>query len=553
MSREQNPQSDFPATFYTDEPINPYDGDGSVKAGYGLPEGTDSVHSWDYFAPDEDDAAGTWQIGNVSPGVKDAPEKIRMLLGKIRRQPWQITMAKSFYEQALFMADYKDSAEIVPYMNYFPTYRDMTIDQMRSYFTLRRMWRQGKYPDASLSYIFVYVYELLMQVGIGTSEDGYEILRELLAAYSPAEPKLERYLRPWLRDYVVYYNLDGHFKEVFAEENRRDALAAVLDDYARTDGGALLDAVCSLSRYDIRKSLLFAKQPDKARGCAVAVLRAIAPLLEQVRHHRLVTLCLGKRVRRQVTMFSNAVFYNPRPVREAEIQVAPRHRYFCRGGLWSKDEFVADAQDMGRLLSTILREADCQMRVLFGVKPRLQPRPAAEPYRQLIHEAIAAWAEQEREAESAREAERRRVRIDFSKLGRIRQDAEVVKDLLGTEDAASDTDNVYTADSPETAPVSPAQAAQPLPRTPQPSVDEEQEKDGDEWSSFLRLFLSGGDWQGYLRKVHVPEGVMVEDINNRMMDEIGDIVLEDDGSGLRLIEDYRADIEQMLSNENDNT
>lgn len=553
MSREQSPQSDFPASFYTDEPISPYDNAGSAMAGRSLPEGTDSVHSWDYFAPDEADAARTWLLGNILPDVADAPEKIRMLMGKIRRQPWQITMAKSFYEQAVLMADYKDSAEIVPYMNYFPTYRDMTVSQMRSYFTIRKMWRQGKYPVVSLSYIFVYVYETLMQVGVGTPEEGYEILQELQAAYSPAEPKLERYLRPWLRDYVVYYNLGEHFQEVFAEENRRDALAAVLADYAGADGGALIDAVCSLSRYDMRKGALFAKQPDKARGCAVAVLRAIVPRLEQERHHRFVTLCLGKRVRRQVTMFHNAVFYNPRPVHEAEIQVAPRHRYFCHGGLWSKDEFVADAQDMGRLLGTILREADLQMRVLFDVKPRLLPRPAAEAYRQPIHEAIAAWAEQERKAEAAREAERRRVRIDFSKLGRIRQDAEVVEGLLDTADAASGADNVYTPESPEAVPASSAQAVQPLPHVQQQSVDEGQEEKGGEWSRFLRLFLSGGDWQGYLRKIRVPEGVMVEDINNRMMDEMGDIVLEDDGDGLRLIEDYRADIERMLANENDKT
>ena len=31
-----------------------------------------------------------------------------------------------------------------------------------------------------------------------------------------------------------------------------------------------------------------------------------------------------------------------------------------------------------------------------------------------------------------------------------------------------------------------------------------------------------------------------------MMDAIGDIVLEDNGDGLHLIEDYRTDIERML-------
>ena len=64
--------------------------------------------------------------------------------------------------------------------------------------------------------------------------------------------------------------------------------------------------------------------------------------------------------------------------------------------------------------------------------------------------------------------------------------------------------------------------------------------------AFLRLFLSGGDWRSFLRDHHIPEGVMVEQINDKAMDSIGDIVLEDDGNGLKLIEDYREDVEQWL-------
>ena len=76
---------------------------------------------------------------------------------------------------------------------------------------------------------------------------------------------------------------------------------------------------------------------------------------------------------------------------------------------------------------------------------------------------------------------------------------------------------------------------------PKPQSDESKEK------TFLRLFLSGGDWQQYLRDIHTPEGVMVENINNMAMDTIGDIVLEDNGDGLELIEDYRQDIEEYIN------
>jgi hypothetical protein len=80
-----------------------------------------------------------------------------------------------------------------------------------------------------------------------------------------------------------------------------------------------------------------------------------------------------------------------------------------------------------------------------------------------------------------------------------------------------------------------------------PATDTNTSSDSRE-HHFLRLFLSGGDWKQFLRDIHVPEGVMVENVNKEMMDIVGDIVLEDNGDGLQLIEDYREDILNLLNN-----
>lgn len=527
------------SNFYTDEPIDWMSPDMSDGNGMYMPEGTDSIHNWEYLEPEPEDDAGSWQSGYGVADSVDTPEKIRQLLELIHRQPWEITRAKSFYEQALFMADYSDDAEIVTYMNYFPTYRDMTVAQMRSYFTIRKMWRQGKFPEVSLSYIFVYIYEILMQTGVGSPEDGYEILRELQSAYSASEPKLARYLVPWLKDYVVYYNLQDRFREQFAVENDGDATAAVLADYAKADGKSLLEAVCSLSRYDIRRSTLFRKQPQKACDCTVAVLRAIIPRLEQAMHHHIETLCLGKKAKRQTAMFGNAVFYDPEPVKNAEIYVSPRHRYICRGGLWSKDEYIVNALHVRKSIGALLHEVDSQLRVVLGVKPLLKSGITDVPLREAIHAAVASWAEQERKEELERDAERRRVSIDFSKLGRIRSDAEVVQDkLLEGSDEAEEADKEESADDV-------GQINQLTPTGPVAQVRSGSRALSPE-TAFLRIFLSGGDWKQYLRDNHIPEGVMVENINSKAMDDIGDIVLDDDGGGLHLIEDYRENVERMM-------
>lgn len=523
--------------YYTDEDIDFGQderwNDGSTDDTYSLPPGTDSIHNWDYFEPEDEETERRFDFGNRQADSYDdaLPEQLRALLDMIRKQPWQIAMTKSFYEQALFMQDYEDDAEIVGYMNYFPTYRDMTVSQLRSYFTIRKQLRLGKAPDVSLSYLFVYVYETLMRIGVNTAEEGYEILCALNDAYRESEPKLSRYLTPWIRDYVVYNNLSAHFPDVFAQELEQDKVVEVLDNYATCDPQRLFETLCDLSKYDLRQAALYKKFPQETMDAVVGVLRQLLPAIEKEHHHHLRTMYAGKRVSRSGAMFSNAVFYDPQPVRNAVINVAPMHRFICRGGLWSHDAYVGADLSLKKTLGAILRETDRQLRERLGFKPKLSPTTACDAYRARIEPVLATWQAAEQRRRAAEEAEKQRVSIDYSKLGRIRNDADVVQDKL--------LDGVALEEA------APVQTPAAMPAI-QPDHAQTETDDESREHRFLRLFLSGGDWQQYLRDIHMPEGVMVENINNEMMDAIGDIVLEDNGDGLQLIEDYRTDIERML-------
>lgn len=524
-------------SFYTDEDL-----DFSQADDNDLPDGLDSIHSWDYFAPEETERRDDFPYNAVSDA--NVGEPLRSLLRMIRQQPWQITAAKAFYEQALFMADYEEDAPIVSFMSYFPSFRDMSVPQLRSYFAIRRQLRLGKFPDVSLSYIFVYVYETLMKVGVNTAEEGYEILSEINEAYRKSEPKLNRYLTPWLRDYVVYNNLSCHFPDVFKAEREQDDIASLLSSYDTADEQTLFSTFCDIGKYDPRKGALFTKEQSRLISCTIAVLRHIIPVVEKTCHHRIGTLFAGKRVKRSATMFSNALFYDPSPVRNVEIEVSPLRRYLCRGGLWTRDEFIGSDKSFAKLIGAILREVDSQLREVLNVKPRLKPSLAVQPYREQIRGAVMAWLAEDKRRIAEEEAERRRVSINYGMLGRIRNDADVIKDKL--------LDGIIPED--EAAPIEPALPL--VETTPNQPVHEEADathnrQAQDEESrehTFLRLMLTDGDWHQYLRSIHVPEGVMVENINNEMMDKIGDIVIEDNGDGLQLIEDYREDIERIVYN-----
>ena len=63
---------------------------------------------------------------------------------------------------------------------------------------------------------------------------------------------------------------------------------------------------------------------------------------------------------------------------------------------------------------------------------------------------------------------------------------------------------------------------------------------------FCWLFFGGNLVKPYLKACHLMASVAADAINEALFDEIGDNVLESDGSGITLVEDYREELLQML-------
>ena len=83
------------------------------------------------------------------------------------------------------------------------------------------------------------------------------------------------------------------------------------------------------------------------------------------------------------------------------------------------------------------------------------------------------------------------------------------------------------------------QAAQPAQSTQPDLLD-------DDEMEFLRRLISGGDWRAFLREKHIPEGVMMDSVNEHLMDEFQDTVLTDNGNGPEVIEDYLEEMKGMI-------
>lgn len=517
--------------FYDDEPIE-FDADGG------------NVSHWDFVEDTAQRRDLSWAGHARSDG--DVPQDINMLLVMIDGDRWSLTNSKSFYEQALFMAGYKDDAPIVPFFAFYPTYKQMSVAQLRSYFTIRKLLRQGKFPDVSLSYIFVYAYETLMQIGVATPEEGYEILCELRDNYPGLNQARRPYLTEWLKDYVVWYGLTNHYADCFAKERQEDDDTDLMNSYAKVSDEALFGILDRYTHHGISKGALYKKQPAAAMSAVAFVMRRLIGLIEKRYGHRMGTLCYGTRVRRQHVMFDTAVFYSPDPVMEMEANVSSAHRYTCRRGLWKKTVTAERGIITPPMLKAVLHDVDALVRQRLGVKPAIKTLAvrASAYLDQPMLDAIAEWygewktRENERKEIARRKAlrqARQSVSIDLGKIGKIREDADMVRDKLIVEEASSPQ---------QTPPPAPSQGdgvASPRPDGAGLVVGSAV----DEASTFLSLLLSGGDYKAFLRQAHIPAGVMVEKINEKAMEEIGDVVLEDDGEKITVIEDYRDDIKHL--------
>ncbi len=149
------------------------------------------------------------------------------------------------------MEDYEDDYDYSgDFTCYYPTYRSMNTKQLRGYFSWRTKTRKGDIRKTSLSFAFVYIYELLHLVGVGSAEEGFEKLSEFGKVYGGIDSRITPYVSRWLRDFAVYYDLDKALFGTVYDTSAEEALMTVYN-YNKITDDELFGAVSVLSSYNI--------------------------------------------------------------------------------------------------------------------------------------------------------------------------------------------------------------------------------------------------------------------------------------------------------------
>ena len=433
--------------------------------------------------------------------------------------------AMIFYQQALFMKDFTDNFKGDAQLSlYFPYYQMMGYEQLRTYFTWRTQVRGGNIANTSLSYVFLYIYELLGNIGVNNPQDGLDKLMVFWKGFSVHDESISKYILRWLKDYHIYYELPQSWGE-FVERNNLSAF------YPKIKSADNFDLLCAISVYDIRKSAFYTDETcQMIIDCFSYVLERTKQEFEAVGINLDDTFF---RPTKKLTIwkpFSDALFYNWLEQADRQIVLSENEIYTCKDNVWTFNNAITTKKG-GQFIGYILKHMEVALRMETKYKYRLTANTNLinnEISRVLtesglcIEKIIPAFV-----MEFYKEMTKTIVTVDPKALDRIRHDAIVTQEALIVEEEVTHTEitqnqvpftaqNIFANQSE----VEPA----PVLDTLQGLRDALNEKE----LQAIHVLLNGGDIKTFADENGIMLEVLIDSINEKAMDYIGDNLVDED-------------------------
>lgn len=467
--------------------------------------------------------AAEWFYGNIfrdeaiRPRAAQPVQRVPSIIltaRSLEKDPWQ-SREVIFMKQAKLLAAYEDDYAYEGHVvRYYPTYQSLTDQELRGYFAWRTRLRKGDIHKTSLSFAFLYVYELLNQIGVSDPMDGYRKLTAFRDAYGRLDSSIFAYLDRWLVDYVVYYSLDPNLladtpQVVF------DRSVTVLEHIRDQAPDKVLYAVKQLAPRWLDRSRFYAEHRD---DCDAVIFRVLGRMTDHYARCKrgFVEQYFGTCGEYQVRLFDTAVFCDPLKVRNTEYAVDERCVYRCKNGLWTVRKHPIPPRPNARL-DNLLKTIDALMREAYGDRHPIKCELDTKWVLKLIREEIQSLLAEKKAAEA------KKITIDFGKLAQIRRDAAITRDKLTVEEELEEEVPEVT----EEAPPAPPGTDSPL--------------DPAEYR-LMQCLLYGRDL-GWVQTGGYILSVLLDSINDKLYDIFLDTVVDDTPAP---VEDYIDDLKEMV-------
>lgn len=298
----------------------------------------------------------------------------------------------------------------------------------------------------------------------------------------------------------------------------------------------------------------------------------------------LFTRIFGKAQQYKWYPLHNAIYVQDEPHENTTYQLTECRSFTCTDGSWTQSKFNK-LYFYETVLHQLLHEADRQVRERLKTGHYLRFKADEAWARELVEDAFV-------HLERARqEASRVRVQLDIRNLNAIRADAASTRESLLTEEEKGEpakstftqerltTKELFIAEKTRVAEEPSAvektlntakHLANPNQHVPvyadtrghstaehgkqaseqntQATKQSKQTSNRSESyeTAVLRMLTQGKPVSDYLREHHLMASVVADAINEKYYDEIGDSIVEYDGSELTLVEDYVEDVMQLI-------
>ena len=462
--------------------------------------------------------------------------------------------AVQFYKQARFMENFEDDyEENAPFSMYFPSYQMMGYEQLRTYFTWRSLVRRGVVRQTSLSYVFLYLYELINNVGVRDCRDGLDKLASLWKQYRKYDGKLDTYMSGWVRDYYITNNFPAPFEALLQNTGNLKEL------YRPADPESLFDFYCPYSDYKIKKSIFYTAETAKKMGaCFDFVIRSLNVFLRGEGREFEDLVFYGKS--NSWIPFQKALYCSfSRQLEKRTVRLSETETYKYENGRWMSSRNRIPKENGRFLIGYILKRIE----QFFRRKENFKYKLTANRKKISVPEIARAVPDPERlftQIDAAivgyyRKSQRKTVTVDAARLEAIRAGARRIQEKLleGGEEGELALQPVSELEPP-------VSMEPQIPDPPIAAPTAESAEDGrDIWGVFARslsktekaavlLLLrdaSSDELLNFSRNSRVMPEVLADGINQKALDAAGDSILEFTDK-IRVFEEYRDDLKRVI-------
>ncbi|PKM62683.1 MAG: hypothetical protein CVU97_04100 [Firmicutes bacterium HGW-Firmicutes-21] len=325
----------------------------------------------------------------------------------------------NFLQQAIFYADKAaEPAQHIPFSCYWPTYDVMSDAQLKWYFYWREQVRNNEYPQTALSYIFIYIYELINEVGTKNSEDGFVKLCTIWNEYRAAYQNLDRYMSAWINDYFVIHFPNGLTESVLAEIAGKEIFAllpesivtenAFSTDKTHFSEQGIIQCLSKYSNYKMLSSRFYQGENKVLLDFYMAEVFCFLDLYMKKKTNKGVFETNKTKKTQKRMPYQNAIYQGK--VRSVEINV---------------DDYTKN-KELRSFITAVIKYTENVVRGLTGYSGKLKHNLPTE-YCKLIEKYII----KKRNAELLEK--RTHIEMDKTKIKQLIVHSDIVRDMLLTE------------------------------------------------------------------------------------------------------------------------